>query len=93
MNDNEGTKIINGEIHYSDAVEEKISLSDRFGLWLSFYPVNMDGYLEIVDSYFPDYKGDRDKLYHAAKQFSISRASKSGRTAIQFYNFYWEQNK
>ena len=93
MNDNKGTKVINGEIHYSDAVEEKISLSDRFGLWLSFYPVNMDGYLDIVDSYFPDYKGDKDKLHHAAKQFSISRASKSGRTAMQFYNFYWDQNE
>ena len=91
MKDNLDTKIVDGEIHYSDAIEEKISLSDRFGLWLSFYPTDMDGYLEIVDSYFPDFVGDRTELHEAAKSFSRDRASSSGRTARQFYNYYTDQ--
>lgn len=88
MHDNLDSKIIDGELHYADAIEEKISLSDRFGLWLSFYQPDQDGYLRIVDSYFPDYPGDRDALHRAAIQFAMSRASKSGRTAKQFYNYY-----
>jgi uncharacterized protein len=88
MKDNSETSLIDGELHYSDSVEEKISLSDRFGLWLSFYQADMDGYLKMVDSYFSDYHGDRDKLHEAARMFSLSRASKSGRTAKQFYNYY-----
>ncbi len=88
MKDNLDSKVIDGELHYSDAIEEKISLSDRFGLWLSFYQPNQDGFLEIVDSYFPDFKGDREKLHDAARMFAASRASRSGRTAKQFYNYY-----
>lgn len=88
MKDNLASEIIDGELHYSDAIEERISLSDRFGLWLSFYQPNQEGYLKIVDSYFPDYQGDRDALYEAAKVFAASRASKSGRTAKQFFNYY-----
>jgi len=88
MRDNLDTRIENGELHYSDAVEEKISLSDRFGLWLPFYPPAMEDYLDIVDSYFPEYQGDRQKLHDAAKAFAQARASRSGRTAKQFYNFY-----
>ena len=82
------TRVIGDELHYSDTVEEKISLSDRFGLWLSFYQTNLEGYLKIVDSYFPDYSGDRDALHEAARQFSMLRASRSGRTAKQFYNSF-----
>lgn len=86
--DNLDTKIIDGEIHYSDAVEERISLSDRFGLWISFYPSDMRNYLKMIDSYFPDYSGNREQLYEAAKMFAMARASKSGRTARQFYQSY-----
>lgn len=93
MKDNLDTKIVNGELHYSDTVEEKISLADRFGLWLSFYPSDMDGYLKIVDSYFPNFKGDREELHEAAKSFSMARASKNGRTAKQFYNYYSVQDE
>ena len=88
MKDNLDSEIIDGELHYSDAIEEKISLSDRFGLWLSFYQPDQQGYLKIVDSYFPNYSGDREALHEAAKVFAASRASKSGRTAKQFYNYY-----
>jgi len=88
MSDNLGSEIVNGELHYKDAVEEKISLSDRFGMWLSFYPMNYDKYLAVVDSLFPDYSGDREKLHEAAKLFSMTRGAKSGRTARQFFNSY-----
>jgi len=88
MKDNLDAKIVDGEIHYADAVEEKISLSDRFGLWLSFYPIKMDMYLKIVDSYFPEFNGNRDELHAAAKIFAMGRASNSGRTAKQFFNYY-----
>lgn len=91
MSDNTSTVVTEDEIHYSDAVEDKIALSDRFGLWISFYHGNMDDYLNIVDSYFPAYKGDRKTLHEAAKAFSFSRASKSGRTAKQFFNQYSNQ--
>lgn len=86
ISENLDTKLVDGEVHYSDAVEEKISLSDRFGLWLSFYPQNMETYLEIVDSYFADFDGDRTILHQAALDFAGRRAAKSGRTAKQFYN-------
>ena len=88
MRDNLDTRLVDGEVHYSDAVEEKISLSDRFGLWLSFYPQKTETYLDIVDSYFADFDGDRADLHQAALEFANRRAAKSGRTARQFYNAY-----
>lgn len=87
--DNDGTTIgKNGEIHYSDSVEEKISLSDRFGLWLAFYHGDEEQYLLVVDSYFKDYKGDKELLHQKALLFAQQRASKSARTAKQFYNSF-----
>lgn len=86
--DNQGTRIVDGEIHYTDAVEEQISLSDRFGLWLAFYPGSLESYLQIVDSLFDDPAVDRQELHEAAKLFALARATKSGRTARQFYNAY-----
>ena len=88
MQDNLDTRMIEGELHFSDAVEERISLSDRFGLWLSFYQTNLEAYLKIVDSYFPDYQGNRETLHEAAKLYAMARAAKSGRTAKQFFNQY-----
>ena len=90
--DNEGTKVgENGELHYSDSVEEKISLSDRFGLWLSFYHGSQAEYLTVVDSYFKEYIGDRELLHAEALRFAQVRASRSGRTAKQFYNSYFQK--
>lgn len=90
--DNEGTQIgDSGEIHYADAVEEKISLSDRFGLWISFYQGNFDEYLQIVDFYFKDLDVDKQTLHELAKNFSMLRANRSGRTAKQFYLMYKDQ--
>lgn len=86
MEENQAAKLVGGEIHFPEAVEEKISLSDRFGLRLSFYPVSQDEYLAIVDHYFADYRGDRAALHEAAKQFALLRGGRSGRVARQFYN-------
>ncbi|WP_207063897.1 ATP-binding protein [Motiliproteus sp. SC1-56] len=83
--DNVGTQVGRGELHYTDAVEEKISLSDRFGLWLSFYAIDQPGYLEIVDSYFPAHP-NRDELHREALRFAMTKGSRSGRTAKQFFN-------
>jgi predicted AAA+ superfamily ATPase len=88
MEENQAAKLVGGEIHFPEAIEEKISLSDRFGLWLSFYSVSQDEYLAIVDSYFPNFSGDRAALHDAAKRFALLRGGRSGRTARQFYNEY-----
>ena len=91
MRDNLDTRLVDGEVHYSDAIEEKISLSDRFGLSLGFYPQTAQTYLDIIDSYFPDLScDDRGKLHKTAMDFAHQRASKSGRTARQFYNSFAE---
>ena len=84
QSDNQGVDLVDGELHYGDTVEEKLSLADRFGLWLSFYPNTTEMYLEIVDYLFKDFDGERADLHLAAKQFAMTRASKSGRTARQF---------
>ncbi len=86
--DNEDVRVTQEEIHYGDTIEEKISLSDRFGLWISFYQGSLEQYIEIVDSYFSDFQGDRDLLHKEAKIFATHRASRSGRTAKQFYNYF-----
>lgn len=83
--DNEATRIEHGELHLSDMAEERLSLSDRFGLWLSFYAGSFDEYLQCVDFYFKDYKGDKSLLHAKAREFSMLRASRSPRTAKQFY--------
>ncbi len=90
MQDNQATRSVGGEVHFSDALEERISLSDRFGLWLSFYSVDMAGYLAIVDHLFRDHAGDREALHQAAKLFALTRGAHTGRTAKQFYNSFVE---
>lgn len=86
MQDNLDTRLVDREVHYSDAVEEKISLSDRFGLRLGFYPQTSETYLHIVDSLFLNLPFERETLHKAALDFAHQHASKSGRTAKQFYN-------
>jgi len=88
MQDNEGAKVVNTEIHYGDAIEEKISLSDRFGLWLSFYPISQPEYLAIIDFYFDNYDGSREELHREAIRFAHGKGLRSGRTAKQFYNHF-----
>ena len=88
LRDNEEFECKDGQLHASDASEEKLSLSDRFGLWLSFYQGGMEDYLRVVDLYFRDFKGDRAILHARAKEFASLRASHSARTAKQFYLAY-----
>jgi uncharacterized protein len=63
-------------------------LSDRFGLRLGFYPQTTPTYLAIIDSLFPNFPNERTSLHKAALDFAHHHASKSGRTAKQFYNAF-----
>jgi predicted AAA+ superfamily ATPase len=91
MSDNRDTKIVekNGEweLHHNEAVEEKISLSERFGLWLSFQPFNQTEYLEIV-AHWLNKLGNLSKLDEKTRllalEWSLTRGSRSGRVAKQF---------
>lgn len=86
MRDNLDTKHIGEEVHPSEAIEEKISLSERFGLWVSFYPFDQEQYLEIV-RYWLAYWGIGEMTALArmeALQWALERGSRSGRVAWQF---------
>ena len=80
-----------GELHPGEVVEEKISLSERFGLWVSFYPFSQDEYLTIVDQWLLFFGVGQDMLV-AARQASLvwalERGSRSGRVAYQFARDY-----
>lgn len=87
MADNQGAVIVDGELHQSEAVEEKISLSERFGLWLSFYPFSQDDYLAIVQWWLEQLNqhGDwNETVRRQALQWALHRGSRSGRVAWQF---------
>lgn len=76
-----------GEVHPGEVVEEKISLSERFGLWVSFYPFNQDEYLTIVSQWLASFGVDADKAASARAQalvWALERGSRSGRVAYQF---------
>ncbi|WLF83302.1 ATP-binding protein [Moraxella sp. ZY210820] len=73
------------ELHPQEAIEEKISLSDRFGLWLSFYPMGQDLYLEIVEHYLNQANITLDDDARAESlRWCQSRGQRSGRSAYQF---------
>ncbi|WP_037585549.1 ATP-binding protein [Stenoxybacter acetivorans] len=85
MDENQASTGIRGEVHPKEAVEEKVSLSDRFGLWLSFYPFAQEDYLAAVQSWLED--ADLpfdDTARQAALNWSLMRGSRSGRVAWQF---------
>jgi len=87
MQENLATKYVGDEIHPPEGVEEKISLSERFGLWLSFYPFTQDEFLAIVSHWLKHFghSGVLDEvLRQEALQWSIQRGSRSGRVAWQF---------
>lgn len=74
-----------GEVHPQEAVEEKVSLSDRFGLWLSFYPFDQQAYLTAVQNWLQTEGLPLDETaQRAALNWSQSRGSRSGRVAWQF---------
>ncbi|MGH8631273.1 MAG: ATP-binding protein, partial [Burkholderiales bacterium] len=87
MRENLETKYLGEEIHPGESVEEKISLSERFGMWVSFYPFDQDEYLHIVDYWLSQlgvHERDADDLRQEALQWALIRGSRSGRVAWQF---------
>jgi len=88
LKDNASVDVSSGELHYGDVIEEKISLADRFGLWLSFYPITLKEYFDIVDAYLPKFDGDREALHLEARRFAMNKGSQNGRTAWQFCMCY-----
>lgn len=91
MSDNTSARFVEGELHEAEAVEEKISLSDRFGLWLSFYPFRQDDYLRVAQHWLEriavaegvasewDENNRQDAL-----RWALARGVRSGRTAYHF---------
>ena len=93
MQDNLDSKMVDGQLHPSDSIEEKISLSDRFGLWLSFHPFTQDQYLAVVEQtlLLRNMEMDEDARIEAVR-FATQRGSRSGRIAVQFAA-YWDSIK
>ncbi|MFT3759742.1 ATP-binding protein [Thauera sp.] len=82
---------IDGEIHPGEATEEKISLSERFGLWISFYPFSQNEYLDIVAHWLASFDVPQARIDAArqeALQWALMRGSRSGRVAWQFARDY-----
>jgi predicted AAA+ superfamily ATPase len=80
-----------GEVHPGEGVEEKISLSDRFGLWVSFYPFSQDEYLAIVAQWLHSFGIPADAISAARPEslvWALERGSRSGRVAYQFARDY-----
>jgi predicted AAA+ superfamily ATPase len=92
MSDNETYKhTSDGEIHPGEVVEEKISLSERFGLWVSFYPFKQDDYLTIVGHWLKHFGCQEEEIANArgdALVWALERGSRSGRVAWQFARDY-----
>src|SRR5882757_3325431 len=81
----------NGEVHPGEVVEEKISLSERFGLWVSFYPFSQDEYLAIVAQWLRAFSVPEDAITAARQEsliWALERGSRSGRVAFQFAKDY-----
>jgi hypothetical protein len=91
MDENLETRHVGGEIHPGETTEEKISLSERFGLWLSFYPFDQDAYLAIAAHWLRAYGVPAAAVAAAreeALQWALMRGSRSGRVAWQFARDY-----
>ncbi|MGH8800910.1 MAG: ATP-binding protein, partial [Casimicrobiaceae bacterium] len=83
------------EVHPGESVEEKVSLSERFGLWVSFYPFAQDDYLAAVERWLVHFgihpagsSRESDERMREALQFALQRGSRSGRVAWQFARHY-----
>ena len=89
------TKHVGEEVHPGESVEEKISLSERFGLWISFYPFSQDDYLAAVAAWLAHFgvaptanAKDAEVRNREALQWALHRGSRSGRSAWQFAKSY-----
>jgi predicted AAA+ superfamily ATPase len=95
MSENLETKHVGEEVHPGESVEEKISLSERFGLWISFYPFAQDDYLAAVSGWLEHFgvkpaatAKERELRQREAIQYALQRGSRSGRVAWQFARGY-----
>ncbi len=89
MKDNLDSTMVDGQLHPSDSIEEKVSMSDRFGLWLSFHPFTQEQYLAVVEQTLRARKLSMDEDARIeALRFATARGSRSGRIAFQFAA-YW----
>ena len=93
--DNLGFKMVNNELHAGEGVEEKTSLSDRFGLWVPFHLFSQQQYLELVAHLVQKRAAEHhievaidDELSDAAIKWSREKSKRCGRTALQFSS-YW----
>ena len=91
FHENEATKYVGEEVHFGESIEEKVSLSERFGLWISFYPFSQDDYLTAVKSWLaqlgasvPREASAREVFDRDALNWALQRGSRSGRVAYQF---------
>src|SRR5262249_9821127 len=87
MGENLEYKHVGEEIHPGETSEEKVSLSDRFGLWVSFYPFDQEDYLRVVAVWLEHFKAPgahTEAAQRAALQWALARGSRSGRVAWQF---------
>src|SRR5690606_32698982 len=89
--DNLDSRMVDGELHPSEAIEDKIALSDRFGLWISFYPFTQDHFLAVVHHWIGvlaaqaglQWQWDHD-LEILAVRWASGRGNRNGRCAYQF---------
>lgn len=96
MADNQQSRLVDGELHEGEAVEEKISLSDRFGIWLSFYPFKQDAYLQVVRHWVAQLADvhslavdlEDGELRAEALRWALARGTRNGRTA-QYFARQW----
>ena len=89
--DNLSARQVDGEIHPGEAIEEKIALSDRFGLWVSFYPFSQEHYLAVVQKWLGQLAGEYglqwqwdEPLQLEALRWATGRGNRNGRCAYQF---------
>jgi len=78
-------------VHPGEVIEEKISLSERFGLWISFYPFSQDEYLSIVAQWLRSLGANESVIQASGPEaliWSLERGSRSGRVAYQFARDY-----
>ena len=97
--DNLGSKMVNNEIHHGEGVEEKISLSDRFGLWVSFHVFSQDQYLRVVRQCIDNLAARHGatlpwsrEVEQAAIGWSHEKSKRCGRTALQFAKLFVGRN-
>ncbi|MNO55112.1 hypothetical protein D3C76_455970 [compost metagenome] len=95
QSDNEHWQVVDGEVHPNEAVEDKIALSDRFGLWLSFYPFTQDHFLNVVEHWVGELARNAglawqrdEELDKQAIRWATGRGNRNGRCAYQFAR-YW----